>query len=261
MSRSVIHTSIENCVGVITIDRPKAYNALNIEVLNTIDEVLSKWESDQSVTAVIFTGSGEKAFAAGADLTELSTLTPDEVMNFYPMAPLFNRIEGYSKPTIAAVNGLALGGGFELALSCDIRVASPQAKFAFPELGLGIIPGAGGTQRLKQVANQSVALHMILTKDMMPAQRAYDLGIVSQLADDVLEAAQSVAKALSSNGPVAQRLAREAIKSFEAEGHAQEQLSQSVAFGNTQSREGMTAFLEKRKPNFQAPEISDNTAN
>lgn len=257
MSSSVINSEVINGVGIVSINRPKAYNALNIEVLNEINSILDEWATDNEVSAVIFTGCGDKAFAAGADLTELSKLSPIEVMHDYPMAPLFNRIEGFCKPTIAAVNGLALGGGFELALACDIRVASPGAKFAFPELGLGIIPGAGGTQRLRQVANQSVALHMILTKEMMPAQRAYELGIVASIADDPLEAAKEIAGSLSTNGPLAQQLAREAIKSFATDGHAQEQLSQATAFSSDQSREGMNAFLEKRKPSFTPAEGTD----
>ncbi|MCQ9353427.1 enoyl-CoA hydratase/isomerase family protein [Corynebacterium sp. 153RC1] len=254
MSSAVVNSVIVDGVGIISINRPQAHNALNISVLNGIEEILDSWTSNEEVTAVIFTGSGGKAFAAGADLTELSKLSPTDVLRQYPMAKLFNRIEDYCKPTIAAVNGIALGGGFELALACDIRVAASGAKFAFPELGLGIIPGAGGTRRLTQVANRSIALHMILTREIMTAQRAFELGIVSKIADDALEVAKEIALTLSGNGPVAQRLAREAIKTIDSEGHAKEQLSQAVAFSNHQSIEGMRAFLEKRKPNFAIDE-------
>ncbi|TVU57772.1 enoyl-CoA hydratase/isomerase family protein [Corynebacterium aurimucosum] len=131
---NVVESSHESGIGIITINRPRQFNALNTEVLNAINSVLDKWESCVAVQAVIFTGAGDKAFAAGADIKELSQLSPWQVVNEYPMAELYKRIESYPKPTVAAVNGLALGGGFELALSCDIRIADPQSRFAFPEL-------------------------------------------------------------------------------------------------------------------------------
>lgn len=253
-----ITTTLSDRTGIITINRPGSYNAINNDVLTRIEEVLKKWEHDASVQTVIFTGTGEKAFAAGADVTELSSLNPLEVLHTYPMASLFSRIEAFPKPTIAAVNGIALGGGFELALACDIRVASPQASFAFPELGLGIIPGAGGTQRLVEVAGRAVALHLILTRDLMPAERAFQLGVFAAVDDDPIAFGLTLAKTLSANGPTAQRLARDAIKntrvsSGNACGHQVEQLSQAVALSGSESREGVMAFLEKRKPGLDKP--------
>lgn len=249
---NVVEHSHESGVGIITINRPRQFNALNTEVLNAINSVLEKWESCDAVQAVIFTGAGKKAFAAGADVKELSQMTPWEVVNEYPMAKLYNRIESYPKPTVAAVNGLALGGGFELALSCDIRIANPESRFAFPELGLGIIPGAGGTQRLREVAGKAIALDLILTRKELDAEAALQWGVITRISDDPVAAAMEICHALNENGPLAQRVARESIKAGALGGHQQEQLSQGLAFSHPDSSEGLSAFLDKRTPNFNS---------
>lgn len=248
---AILHSTHEG-IGVITINRPSSLNAFNSTVLNAMRSVLDEWESDSAVDVVIFTGQGSKAFAAGADIAELSTLSPSQIIHDYPMAALYEHIESYPKPTIAAIDGLALGGGFELALACDIRVASPKSRFAFPELGLGIIPGAGGTQRLRNVAGRGVALDLILTREMISAEQALNWGIISRVEDSPLVAAQEMSQGLRKNSPLAQRLAREAIKSQPAEGHRVEQLSQSTAFSHSDRAEGMAAFLEKRTPRFSS---------
>lgn len=249
---NVVEYSHESGIGIITINRPRQFNALNTEVLNAINSVLEKWESCDAVQAVIFTGAGDKAFAAGADIKELSQLSPWQVVNEYPMAELYNRIESYPKPTVAAVNGLALGGGFELALSCDIRIADPQSRFAFPELGLGIIPGAGGTQRLREVAGKAIALDLILTRKELDAEAALQWGVITRISNDPVAAAMEICHALNENGPLAQRVAREAIKAGALGGHQQEQLSQGVAFSHSDRAEGLSAFLDKRTPNFNS---------
>lgn len=249
---NVVEYSHDSGIGIITISRPRQFNALNTEVLNAINSVLEKWESCDAVQAVIFTGAGKKAFAAGADIKELSQLSPWEVVNNYPMAKLYNRIESYPKPTIAAVNGLALGGGFELALSCDIRIADPQSRFAFPELGLGIIPGAGGTQRLREVAGKAVALDLILTRKELDAEGALQWGVITRISDDPVATAMEICNVLNENGPLAQRVARESIKASALGGHQQEQLSQGMAFSHPDSSEGLSAFLDKRTPNFDS---------
>lgn len=249
---NVVESSHESKIGIITINRPRQFNALNTEVLNAINSVLDKWESRDAVQAVIFTGAGDKAFAAGADIKELSQLSPWQVVNEYPMAELYKRIESYPKPTVAAVNGLALGGGFELALSCDIRIADPQSRFAFPELGLGIIPGAGGTQRLREVAGKAIALDLILTRKELDAEAALQWGVITRISDDPVATAMEICHVLNENGPLAQRVARKSIKAGVLGGHQQEQLSQGMAFSHSDRAEGLSAFLDKRAPNFNS---------
>jgi len=245
-------------IAWITLNRPEKLNALNNEVLRTLDVVFADLEHDAEVGVVVLTGAGEKAFVAGADISELKTLNAAaaRVQALLGQA-VFQRIESLPKPVIAAVNGFALGGGCELAMACHIRIASENARFGLPEVSLGIIPGYGGTQRLPRLVGKGVALDLILSGEMAPAADALRMGLVSRVVPqaDLKATAEKLAKTILSRGPLALRSALAAVnEGFEM---PQEQGLQYEAalFGllaaTEDMQEGMGAFLEKRAAQFK----------
>lgn len=252
---TLIRSDVTDGVGVITLARPEALNALNNQLLSELRTTLTEWAASPAVDVVVVTGDGPKAFAAGADISELVSKDAIEMSAGSGMQELFTWINEFPKPTIAAVNGYAFGGGFELALACDIRIASKNARLGLPELSLGIIPGAGGTQLLSKLAGSGTALFHVLTGVPMTADRAHELGVVSEVttSDALLERAVELGQMIRSKGPLATRLAKLAIRASEEgakSGLLIEKLAQAVLFSTPDATEGMTAFLEKRTPHF-----------
>ncbi|MCY9002396.1 MULTISPECIES: enoyl-CoA hydratase/isomerase family protein [Peribacillus] len=246
----------KNSLAYVIINRPEIRNALSKETLQEILGALNELSDDETVGCVIFTGKGEKSFAAGADIAQLRQKTALDVFKPGGMQEVFDRIEMYDKPTIAMVNGFALGGGCELALACDIRVAALNAKFGLPELNLSIIPGAGGTQRLTRIVGKGKALDIILTGKIIDGEEAYRIGLVSEVVSmEELEAkVEEVAGKILTKGPLAVKLAKLAVKTgFETDqksGLLIEKLAQAVLFSTEDKYEGTSAFLEKRSPKF-----------
>lgn len=244
-------------VGVITLHRPKALNALNTELLQELSNLLDHIKEDKSVEVVIITGSGEKAFVAGADITEMQKLTAIEGRNFGKIGQdVFNKLENLPQPVIAAINGFALGGGCELAMACDVRIASEKAKFGQPEVSLGIAPGFGGTQRLPRLIGKGRAKELIFTGDIIDAGEAYRMGLVNKVVapEELMNTAQVLAEKILSRAPVAVQLSKAAINEGLnmdlASGIAYEAEIFGLCFATEDQKEGMTAFVEKRKPNF-----------
>jgi enoyl-CoA hydratase len=251
-----ILTSVEENVGTITINRPDVRNALSTQVLGDVRGALAEFRYDDEVGVVVFTGAGDRAFAAGADINELRERTFLDALASL-MQAVYDEIEDYEKPTIAAVNGLALGGGCELAMACDIRIASENARFGQPEVNLSIIPGAGGTQRLARLVGKGKATEMILTGEIIGAGEAYRVGLVTRVisSDELVAAVRETARSIMSKGPLAIRLAKLAIRTgFETDlktGLVIERLAQAVLLTSEDKREGTSAFLEKREPEFK----------
>lgn len=251
-----ILTSVEENVGTITINRPDVRNALSTQVLGDIRGALAEFRYDDEVGVVVFTGAGDRAFAAGADINELRERTFLDALASL-MQAVYDEIEDYEKPTIAAVNGLALGGGCELAMACDIRIASENARFGQPEVNLSIIPGAGGTQRLARLVGKGKATEMILTGEIIGAEEAHRVGLVTRVisSDELVAAVRETARSIMSKGPLAIRLAKLAIRTgFETDlktGLVIERLAQAVLLTSEDKREGTSAFLEKREPEFK----------
>jgi enoyl-CoA hydratase len=250
-----ILTEIEDGIGFIKINRPTRRNSLNMETLVEIEEALSNYEKDDEVKLIIFTGT-DKVFAAGADIAQLRDRKMLEALIPGAQAT-YNKIENCETPTIALINGYALGGGFELALSCDIRLAAADAKMGLPELNLAIIPGAGGTQRLSRMVGKGKALEMILTGKMVTGEEAERLGIVASSVpgDQLLHEGKVMAEKIMAKGPLAIKLVKMVInKGFDADmGTALllEKLAQTVAFATEDKFEGTSAFLEKRQPKYR----------
>lgn len=245
-------------IGTLTIERPKSLNALNDQTIREIDRCFEQFESDEAVRAVIVTGSGDRAFVAGADITELASQTVVEGRCRSRVGQrAFDRVEQSSKPVLAAINGFALGGGCELALACHLRFASEKAKLGLPEVSLGIIPGYGGTQRLPRIVGQGNALQLILTGDMIAAAEAHRIGLVNGVfaPEELLESVRSVAKTILSRGPMALSFALRAVQrgadTTLAEGLALEADLFGLISSTADMREGMQAFLEKRAPQFE----------
>lgn len=248
----------ENNIAVLSVNRPKALNALNYETLTDIKTAIKALEKDDEVSVVIITGSGEKAFVAGADIKEMKDMTPLEARRFMLYGQsVFNLIGNLPKPTIAAVNGFALGGGCELALSCDMIMASENAKFGLPEVTLGIHPGFGGTQRLPRLIGSAKAKELIFTGKIIDANEAEKIGLVNKVtsSDKLKDEAKDLAKMIMKNGMVAIRLVKSAINAgldtTLEKGLAYEAETQGLAFSTEDKNEGLSAFLEKRKPNFK----------
>jgi len=241
----------------LTINRPKALNALNAKTLDELEDAIDKAAADHDVRAIILTGAGEKAFVAGADISELVDLNEGSGTAFARRGQrLLLKIERLVKPVIAAVNGFALGGGCELAMACAIRIASTNASFGQPEAKLGLIPGYGATQRLPRLVGKSNAMHLTLTAEIIPAQRAYEIGLVSKVLspDGLMQAAEKIAATIASMAPLATKAAIEAINAT-CIGLDYGQMLEAELFGaicaTQDAKEGTGAFLEKRKAEFK----------
>ncbi len=248
--------SVDGGVALVTIDRPAALNALNAELLLELAAVFDLVEADVAVRALVVTGSG-RAFVAGADVAELAPVADPFVGRETSLGAqdVMNTLAALPFPTVAAINGFALGGGLELALACDLRVAAKGAKLGLPEVGLGLIPGYGGTQRLPRLIGVGRALDLILTGRHVPAEEALQLGLVSRVADDAVEAALELARQTLRNAPVALGLAKEAVfRGLDVtlpQGLEIEADLFGMAVTTDDAREGTSAFLEKRRPDFQ----------
>lgn len=252
-----VKLSIDNYIATITIDRPPV-NPLNSEVFQNLTQVINELDEDDNVRVVIITGGGDKAFVAGADINEMAHLDIVGINKMNKVSrTLFTTVEQCSKPVIAAINGLALGGGLELALACDFRVASKKATFAFPETGLGIIPGGGGTQRLQKIVGIGVTKEWVLLGDFISANEAFDAGLLNRLVehDEVMQESKGIAEKLVSKPPFATQMAKLAINVGSdvdvQSGLVVEAMSFGNAFATEDRQEGLQAFIEKRKPNFQ----------
>jgi enoyl-CoA hydratase/carnithine racemase len=243
-------------VAVVTVNRPEVRNALNVGVLDGIEAALDALERREDAGAVVFTGAGEKAFVAGADISQLVGYTLRDGLRAR-MQRLWDRIQDLELPTIAAVNGFALGGGNELAMSCDIRVAAAGARFGLPETNLGILPGAGGTQRLSRLVGLGRAQEMILTGRIIDAEEALRIGLVTSVvpADELMDAALATADTILAKGPLAVRLAklvvRNGAETDQRTGLLLERLAQSLLYASDEKAEGASAFLEKRPARFR----------
>jgi enoyl-CoA hydratase len=251
-----ISTAVDGGVAWITIDRQEVRNALNGEVMREVRAALDAFRDDEGVGVVVFTGAGDKAFAAGADISELRERTALDALAS-GVQRLFDEIEGYEKPTIAAVNGYALGGGCELAMACDIRIAADNARFGQPEVNLSIIPGAGGTQRLSRLVGKGKATELILTGEIIDSSEAHRIGLVSKVVSqqELTSAVGEMAGAILKKGPLAIRLAKIAVsrgaETDQDTGMLIERLAQAVLFDSDDKLEGTSAFLEKREPDFR----------
>lgn len=252
-----IKFELKDEIAVVTINRPKAMNALNMDVLTELYDCFTKIADMAEVRVVILTGEG-KAFVAGADIAQMNQLNALEGRHMMQMGhKVMNLIENIEKPVIAAVNGFALGGGCELSMACDIRIASEKAKFGQPEVGLGIIPGFGGTQRLARLIGKGMAKYLIMSAEMIPASEAHRIGLVEKVVapEELMAEAEKVAKTIASKAPIAVGTAKTAINN----GFDMDMKSASVfeietftaAFGSEDKTEGMTAFLEKRAPEWK----------
>jgi enoyl-CoA hydratase len=244
-------------VAIITINRPEKRNALNIQSRAEGAAVLDELRADESVRVVVFTGAGDKAFIAGADIAEFADRTAITQREVMLERGLFNAIDTFPKPVIAMVNGYCLGGGCELALACDVRIASDKASFGQPEINLGIIPGGGGTQRLTRLVGEGKAMELILTGAIIDAQTAFNLGLVNHVvpAEQLEAKTMEIANRIAEKSPIALRLAKEAIKlasrSNLDEGLRREVDLFALSFSSADKDEGVKAFLEKRKPEFK----------
>lgn len=244
-------------IAQVTINRPAKLNALNTDTMSELDEVFAQVEREPDLRALIITGAGEKAFVAGADIQEFTPLTPLAMQKLSLRGQrIFRRLETMNKPSVAAINGFALGGGLELAMCCTVRVASPNAKLGQPEVKLGIIPGYGGTQRLPRLVGRGRALEMLLTGDPIDAAEAHRIGLVNHVApqDELLGFSRDLLKKMLGNGPVALSLAMQSVDAGSDsdldEGLRFEAAAFGVAASTEDSKEGTSAFLEKRKPSF-----------
>lgn len=251
---TIIFETDDNGIATVTINRPDKLNALNDEVLNELADAFKSIHVNEEIRAVIITGAGEKAFVAGADIKELRELDDRSGrMASQKGQQIFQFIEDTRKPVVAAVNGYALGGGAELAMACHLRIAGENAAFGLPEVGLGIIPGYGGTQRLAGLVGRARALEMILTGKQVKAQEAHQMGLVNSVSDgDPAETAKSLIGKILKNGPIA---IRSAIKAVYHSGHGSGYQVEADLFGQLceteDFMEGTSAFLEKRKPEFK----------
>lgn len=253
-----VRTENRDGVLIVTVDRPKVLNALNAQTVNELRQAFEAAREDDSVRCVILTGGGEKAFVAGADIGELSQMTPITGKATAERGQrIFHSIERFPKPVIAAINGFALGGGCELALACHIRIASDKAQLGLPEVTLGIIPGYGGTQRMARLLGKGKALELILTGDRISAEEAERIGLVNKVvpADQLMAAAEELARRIMTRGPLAVRAAIEAVMSGSEMPFEEGQFLEATLFGLLAStddmKEGMKAFLEKRTAEFK----------
>ncbi|MGL4654288.1 MAG: short-chain-enoyl-CoA hydratase [Sarcina sp.] len=248
----------EDNIAILTINRPKALNALNSETLNDIFEAVKCLEEEKDIYAVILRGAGDKSFVAGADIAEMKDLNEEEGRNFGMLGNrVFRKLENLNKPVIAAISGFALGGGCELAMACDIRIATEKAKFAQPEVGLGITPGFGGTQRLPRIVGTGIAKELIYTGRIVKADEALRIGLVNKVVapESLMDEAMAMAKMIVANAPIAVKLCKDAINRG-----TQVNIDNAIAieaddfgkcFSTEDQVEGMTAFVERREKNFK----------
>jgi enoyl-CoA hydratase len=251
----VIRVDREAAVATVIVDRADAMNALDVETLTELRDQLLALSDDGDVRAVVLTGAGDRAFIAGADIKAMSAMDVGQAKAWGALGHNAGELlETMPKPTIAAVNGFALGGGCELALACDIRYASSKAKFGQPEINLGIIPGWGGTQRLARVCGIGFAKELILTGRVVDAEEALRRGLVNAVHDPVLDKALETARLLASKGPIALRAAKEATNRALQGNHVQNLAAEADRFGelfaSEDAKEGLTAFIDKREPKF-----------
>ena len=252
---STILTETRERVGLVRLNRPEARNALNRLLLQELMDALEAFDSDPQIGAMVITGD-ERAFAAGADIREMADASVIDMLNS-PMIESFDRIRRVKKPVIAAVSGYSLGGGCELALSCDMIVASETARFGQPEINIGVIPGAGGTQRLARTVGKAIAMEMVLNNRTLKAEEALQLGLVNRVVpvERYLDEAIQLASEIAARAPLAVRLGKEAVnEAFElslSEGLKAERRSFYNLFASQDQKEGMKAFLEKRKPEWK----------
>jgi len=258
MSFETILIKIEGGVATITLNRPQQLNALNRQMFRELDEAFDEVTADPAARVLVITGVGDRAFAAGADIREFVDMAPVEALEFSRNAQrIFRKLETMPKPSIAAVNGFALGGGCELMMACDIAYASDTARIGQPEITLGIIPGAGGTQRLSRLVGKQKAKELEMTGDMISAEEALRLGLVCKVVKpgDLMGEVQKLCEKLLSKGDVALRMVKEAIEAgLQVDlntGMEIEAKSWSVCFTTEDHVEGVKAFLEKRRPNFK----------
>jgi enoyl-CoA hydratase len=257
MSWKNIALTRKDTIAIVTLNRPRVLNALNTDTLNELYGVFTQLDSDQEVRVIIITGSG-KAFIAGADIAEMNTYSPDEARSFSRLGhKTMDAIQNTSKPVIAALNGFTLGGGLELALACDMIIASEKAVLGLPEVNLGLIQGFGGTQRLPRLIGKARAKELIYTGESLKAPRAHEIGLVNRVVphEELLKEAEKLAQVISIKGPVALALAKEVIESgFDlslSEGCEKEIDAFVESFSSEDRDEGIKAFLEKRKPVFK----------
>lgn len=258
MTSEFVLTEVKNGVLVITINRPDKLNALNRQTLDDLHETLLEAENQKEIRAIIITGAGTKSFVAGADIFEFSEFTIEEGRQMSSLGhfKVFNFIENYSKPVIAAVNGFALGGGLELTMACHIRVVSDNARMGLPEVSLGLIPGYGGTQRLAQLVGKGKAFEMIVTGDMITAQDAFKWGLANYVTtpEELLNKCFEITAKIAAKSPTAVRTAIKVINAgynTQLNGYEVEIEEFGKSFGTADFKEGVKAFLEKRKANFK----------
>lgn len=255
MGFSTIRVDVSESIATLTFDRPSVKNALDLATVQECHTALDQLAEDKHAGVLIVTGAGESSFVSGADINDIRARTRDDGLSAINSS-LFAKIEKFSKPVIAAINGFALGGGCELALACDIRIASDSAKFGQPEVGLGIIPGAGATQRLPRTVGLGWAKHLVLTGEIIDAKHALDIGLVTAIvpASQLQIRARELAKKILRQGPLAARLAKLSLNASSRvdldSGLLIETLAQAICYDSDDKVEGTTAFLEKRKPKF-----------
>jgi enoyl-CoA hydratase/carnithine racemase len=248
----------DGALAVVTVNRPKVLNALNSQTIDNLRHAMLDLQRDENVRAIVLTGSGEKAFVAGADINELATLSPAQGQQHARTGQaVFDLIEQLGKPVVAAINGFALGGGCELAMACTLRIAADTARLGQPEINLGIMPGYAGSQRLPRLVGKGRALEILLSGEMISAVRAYEIGLVNKVvpAPQLLPEAKSLATALSTKAPIATRYILDAVNRGLEISQSEGQLLEATLFGLVAStddmREGTTAFLQKRSPSWQ----------
>ena len=258
MSYNNIIVEKKGNIGKLIINRPDVRNALNTETRLEIEGGMIELENDPDVRVIVITGAGDKAFCAGADIRDMKDATPLEAIESAELGKrVFNRVEACHKPVIAQVNGYALGGGCELAMACDIRIASERARLGQPEINLGIIPGYAGTQRLPRLVGKAAAMEMILIGDLIDANEAYRIGLVNKVvpADQLESTVLELANKLASRSPVTLKIAKETInKGMESNlevGSVYETECFGICFSTYDHTEGINAFLEKRQPEFK----------
>ena len=255
MAFSNIRVDLSESIATLTFDRPSVKNALNRSTVQECHEALDMLSQDESVGVLVVTGAGESSFVSGADINDIRARTRADGLSAINSS-LFAKIEKFPRPVIAAINGFALGGGCELALACDIRIAADSAKFGQPEVGLGIIPGAGATQRLPRTVGLGWAKHLILTGEIIDAKQALEIGLVTAIvpASQLQIRARELAKKILRQGPLAARLAKLSLNASSRvdldSGLLIETLAQTICYDSDDKVEGTTAFLEKRKPKF-----------